>query len=262
MGGAGGALRVDNKGLCELGKVDLAVLVGVHGLDHGLDGLVANGLVLVEKDDLAGVGELDQVDGARVVLVDEVEESGERLLVASERVVDVLVLGAERVEDVAVVEAAVVLDQAAVHRIALHQLVLVLEPRYALHAHRARPVAQRRRPLVDAEQAGALRVAFAEELVAYYAPVGVEQSLQAANGFRLEELDRLLVLVAAAAAARLRRRSGRSRWCHELLDLELASRSYDANGRFVDAAAVVGGREDGDALVAVVELVALVFALV
>jgi hypothetical protein len=49
---------------------------------------------------------------------------------------------------------------------------------------------------------------------------------------------------------------------NELFNLELLSRAYDTDGAFVDATTVVGGRENSDALVIVVELVALVFTLV
>ena len=46
-------LCIYNKRLCKLGQINFAVLVGVHGLDHRLDGLITDGLVLVEKYDFA-----------------------------------------------------------------------------------------------------------------------------------------------------------------------------------------------------------------
>ncbi len=95
---------INDKGLGELGQVDFAVLVGVHGLDHGLDGLVADRLVLVEKNDFARVGKLEQIDRARVVVVDEVEQSDQGFFVAGQRLVDVLVLCGECVQDVTVVK--------------------------------------------------------------------------------------------------------------------------------------------------------------
>ena len=134
-----------NKRLCKLGQVNFAVLVGVHGLDHRLDGLVTDGLVLVEKYDFACIGELLQINRSRMIVVDEIEESHHSFFVASEHFVYIFVFSAERVQYVTIVEGRVILNH-LLFLIVLDKLVLVLEPGYFLDGQRfsqsVRPVAQ------------------------------------------------------------------------------------------------------------------------